>query len=257
MSRKTIYKLPAVGETLVLESKIPPGLLSYNKAIDADGNVEEEDPLKVQLQESYQKGWNEASKKIKDETKKNIELTCQVLQKAISDLKQEKNDIWKQSEKEIVRLSLAVAKKAAFYEISKHGGEIISKVVNEAISNVKDKEILKLHLNPEDIEKLKQQGATKFIDASNDYQVVNDSNITSGGCKIVTDFGSVDAKVETRWNEIEVSFEEDTTDTETAIQDETIEEIKEEAKEETKAETKAETKEETKEEIKEEINGPT
>jgi flagellar assembly protein FliH len=229
--KKIIYKLATVGETLVLESRIPPEVLSYNKNIDADGN--EEDQLETKLHESYQKGWNEASKKIKDETKKDIELTCQVLHKAISDLKQERNDIWKQCEKEIVRLSLAVAKKAAFHEISKHGSEIINKVVNEAFSNVKDKEILKLHLNPEDIEKLKQQGATNFIDANNDYQVVGDSNITSGGCKIVTDFGSVDARVETRWNEIEVSFEENTLEAGPEINEEVKEETKEEENEST------------------------
>jgi flagellar biosynthesis/type III secretory pathway protein FliH len=43
---------------------------------------------------------------------------------------------------------------------------------------------------------------------------VNDDKISRGGCKVITDCGGVDARVETRWNEIVSAFGEHDIETE-------------------------------------------
>ncbi len=205
MSKKIIYKLPVVGKPLVLESKIPQKILDFNK--DENDDVEKQkELLETVSRESYQKGWDEAVKKMQDETQKNIELICQDLQKAIEDLKQERNTIWDQCEKEIVKLVLVIAKKTVCHEVSKDSGEIIEKVVTEAVNKVKGKKILRLHLSPVDIEDFKRREIAEFINGKEDYEVISDTDISSGGCKLVTDYGSIDARLETRWSEIEAAF---------------------------------------------------
>ena len=67
------------------------------------------------------------------ETQKDIELMCQGLQKAIEGLKQERDTIWGQCEKEIVKLVLVMAKKVIYSEVSKGGSEVVEKVVAEAV----------------------------------------------------------------------------------------------------------------------------
>ncbi|MEE9605539.1 MAG: FliH/SctL family protein [Candidatus Scalindua sp.] len=205
MSKKIIYKLPVVGKPLVLESKIPQKILDFNKDENDDAEKQKE-LLETVSRESYQKGWDEAVKKMQDETQKNIELICQDLQKAIEDLKQERNTIWDQCEKEIVKLVLVIAKKTVCHEVSKDSGEIIEKVVTEAVNKVKGKKILRLHLSPVDIEDFKRREIAEFINGKEDYEVISDTDISSGGCKLVTDYGSIDARLETRWSEIEAAF---------------------------------------------------
>jgi flagellar assembly protein FliH len=211
MSRKIIYKLPVVGKTLVLESEIPPELADLNKDEndDADKQAEKQkELLETVSRESYQKGWDEAVKQVQSETKKNIELMSQSLQKAIEDLKQERNTIWDQCEKEIVKLVLIIAKKAISHEISKGGSKVVEKVVAEAVDKVKGKKILRLHLNPVDFEDFKRREIAEFTEGNKDYEIVIDTGIASGGCKVVTDYGSIDARLETRWSEIEAAFGE-------------------------------------------------
>ena len=205
MSRKIIYKLPVVGKPLVLESEISQKVLDFNKDENDDAEKQKE-LLETVSRESYQKGWDEAVKKMQDETQKNIELICQDLQKAIEDLKQERNTIWDQCEKEIVKLVLVIAKKTVCHEVSKDSGEIIEKVVTEAVNKVKGKKILRLHLSPVDIEDFKRREIAEFINGKEDYEVISDTDISSGGCKLVTDYGSIDARLETRWSEIEAAF---------------------------------------------------
>ncbi len=208
MSRRIIYKLPVVGKTLVLESKISPEIMVFNK--DEDDEVakqrERKEMLETVSRESYQKGWDEGIKKVQDETQKNIELMCQGLREAIDDLKQERNTIWSQCEKEIVKLVLVTAKEVICHEISKGGSKVVEEVVAEEVNKVKGKKILRLHLNPVDIEDFKRRKIAEFINGNKDYEIVSDTDITSGGCKVVTDYGSVDARLETRWGEIEAAF---------------------------------------------------
>ncbi len=205
MSRKIIYKLPVVGKPLVLESEISQKVLDFNKDENDDAEKQKE-LLETVSRESYQKGWDEAVKKMQDETQKNIELMCQGLQKAIEDLKQERNTIWDQCEKEIVKLILVIAKKTVCHEVSKDSGDIIEKVVTEAVNKVKGKKILRLHLSPVDIDDFKRREVAEFINGKEDYEVISDTDISSGGCKLVTDYGSIDARLETRWSEIEAAF---------------------------------------------------
>jgi flagellar assembly protein FliH len=212
MSRKVIYKLPVVGKPLVLESEIPPEVVNFNKNENDDAD-KQKGLLETVSRESYQKGWDEALKKLQGETQKNIELVCHGLQKVTEDLKQERNTIWEQCEKELVKLALVIAKKAIYHEISKGGSTVVEKVVAEAVDKAKGKKIVRLHLSPVDIEDFKCRGVAEFIDGNKDYEIISDTDIASGGCKVVTDYGSIDARLETRWSEIEAAFGEHKRDT--------------------------------------------
>ncbi len=203
MNRKIIYKLPIVGKTLVLESEIPPEVVDLNK----DETEKQKELLETVSRETYQKGWDEATKKVQSETQKDIELMCQGLQKAIEGLKQERDTIWGQCEKEIVKLVLVMAKKVICREVSKGGSEVVEKVVAEAVDKVKGKKILRLHLIPVDIEDFKRREVAEFINGNKDYEIVSDTDIASGGCKVITDYGSIDARLETRWEGVEAAFE--------------------------------------------------
>ena len=129
-------------------------------------------------------------------------------------LKQERDDFWGRCEEGIIKLAFAIAKKAVYEDISQSNGRIIEKVVSDAINRVKDKNILSVYVNPDDAERLKAMDTSGSSKTGETYEIVNDDKISRGGCKVVTDCGGVDAMVETRWNEIVLSFGEYSIETE-------------------------------------------
>ncbi len=90
MSRKNVYKLPVVEKSFVLESKFP-----------ASEKEEKEEEIENVTKESYQRGWNDALEK----NREDVEHICQSMNKAIGDLKQERDTIWSKCEKEIIKLT--------------------------------------------------------------------------------------------------------------------------------------------------------
>ena len=199
MRRKNVYKLPVVEKSFVLESKFP-----------ASEKEEKEEEIENVTKESYQKGWNDALER----NREDVERICQSMNKAIGDLRQERDTIWSKCEKEIIKLTFAIAKKIVYEAVSQSNSRIIERVVIDAIDRVKEKNILRVHVNPDDAEKLKAMKISGFSNAGDACEIVKDDKISRGGCKIVTDCGGVDARVETRWNEIVSAFGEHNIETE-------------------------------------------
>jgi flagellar assembly protein FliH len=203
MSRKNVYKLPVVGNSFVLESK-------YAPQEEEEEKKRKEEEIENITKESYQKGWDEALEKNRDD----VSLISQSMNKVIEDLKNERDDYWRKCEEGIIKLSFAIAKKAVYEDISQSNGKIIERVVSDAIKRVKEKNILSVYVNPDDAERLKTMETSGSSNAGKTYEIVNDDKISRGGCKVVTDCGGVDAMVETRWNEIVLSFGEYNIETE-------------------------------------------
>src|SRR3989304_3003865 len=195
MSKKSIYKLPVIGKSFVLESEFSSSEDEEKEKLIVIENVRKE---------SYQKGRDDALKG----NQESVKLLCQSLQKAIEDLKHERDNIWDKCEKEIIRLIVAIAKKAVYEEISQNSRKIVESVVGDALNKVKGNKILRVQINPEDAEMLKAMAATGLTADGGKYEMVSDADISRGGCRVVTDCGGVDARVETRWREIVSGFGE-------------------------------------------------
>jgi Flagellar biosynthesis/type III secretory pathway protein len=203
MSRKSVYKLPVVENFFVLESKY--------EAPDAEEKAKKKkEEIENITKESYQKGWNEALGKYREDVK----FISQSMNKVIEDLKHERDDFWSNCENGIIKLTFAIAKKAVYEDISQSNCRIIERVVSAAIDRVKEKNILRVYVNPDDAERLKAMEISESSNAGETYEIINDEKISRGGCKVITDCGGVDAMVETRWNEIVLEFGEHSIETE-------------------------------------------
>ncbi len=200
MSRKNVFKLPAVETSFVLDSKYAP---------PEDEEKKREEMIENITKESYQRGWDEALEK----NREDVELICQSLNKAIEDLKLERDSTWGKCENGIVKLVFAIAKKTVYETISEDNSRIIERVVSDAINRVKEKNILSVSVNPEDAETVEDMKISGPSNAGEIYEIIKDDKISRGGCKVVTDCGGVDAMVETRWNEIVQEFGEHSIET--------------------------------------------
>jgi len=134
------------------------------------------------------------------EAASHIAEAMETLNQAIKERKQ----IIKDSEAEILRLSLKVAEQIIRSEVSLHR-DVCLNIVSEAIARVSDREQIIVKVNREDAEYLKRykDRLTSMLDGVKSFSIIEDSTIEPGGCVIETNLGFVDARISTKLKAIE------------------------------------------------------
>ena len=206
MKNKKVYASPDVKGIYVLQS------LRYQTKSYPDGKTiarkvnDEEERLKVleiAKDEAYEKERLDAEQDFKlemEKIKSEYASLMTLFQNAVKQLIDKREKIWQESELEIIKLILTISSKMVGEEISNNGKDVIKYVVKEALSSVSGKKIVAVRLSPDDAKKINLLEDVKVVDQN--IKILEDGTITSGGCVIETDFGSVDCQIETRWEEI-------------------------------------------------------
>ena len=209
MKNKKVYASPDVKGIYVLQS------LRYQSKSHRLGEItewetkeksdEEErlSALEIAKDEAYKKGRLDAEQDFKREIEKiksEYASLMALFQNAVNQLIDKREKIWQESELEIIKLILTVSSKMVGDEISNNGKDVIKYVVKEALSHVSGKKIVAVRLSPDDAKKINLLEEMKLVDPN--IKILEDGTITSGGCIIETDFGSIDCQIETRWEEI-------------------------------------------------------
>ena len=208
MKNKKVYASPDVKGIYVLQSlryqskSHHPDEITEWEAKEKNNEEERLRVLEIAKDEAYKKGRLDAEQDFKLEMEK-IKSECASLtalfQNAVNQLIDKREKIWQESEPEIIKLILTISSKMVGEEISNHGKDVIKYVVKEALSHVSGKKIVAVRLSPDDAKKINLLEEMKWADTN--IKILEDGAITSGGCVIETDFGSVDCQIETRWEE--------------------------------------------------------
>jgi len=136
----------------------------------------------------------------REESASRIEEAMATLNQAVK----ERKKIIKDSESEILRLSLKVAEQIIRSEVSLHR-DVCLNIVSEAIGRVSDREQIIVRVNREDAEYLKRykERLAGMLDGVKSFSIIEDSNIEPGGCVIETNLGFIDARIATKLKAIE------------------------------------------------------
>ena len=172
-------------------------------------------PLAEIEKQAYQKGFADGEKKGTadgerigfDSAVSKVETLIKSFQGALLQIKNLRNETYNRLEKEVVELSLAIAKKVICQEI-KTDREIVVCVAREALNKVEDTGNIKIKMSPDDlnfINETKYQ-ITNLIEHIDNVTVEAEESIPNGGCIIETDFGEIDARIEKQLQAIEESF---------------------------------------------------
>lgn len=209
MKNKKVYASPDVKGIYVLQS-----LRYQSKSHRLDETTEWEtkeksdeeerlSALEIAKDEAYKMGRLDAEQDFKleiEKIKSEYASLMALFQNAVNQLIDKREKIWQESELEIIKLILTVSSKMVGEEISNKGKDVIKYVVKEALSHVSGKKIVAVRLSPDDAKKINLLEEMKLADPN--IKILEDGTITSGGCIIETDFGSIDCQIETRWEEI-------------------------------------------------------
>lgn len=112
-------------------------------------------------------------------------------------------------EPEIIHLAVDIAEKIVGMELST-GREIISGIVRQALSTLKERETIAIRVNPSEVEAItnNQKSYEAMIEGLRRFEVLADGAIEPGSCAIETNLGNVDARISTQLEAVRAGLDE-------------------------------------------------
>ena len=173
--------------------------------------IEKEDPtlqedFKTKIarleKEAYEKGFAQGQRDGLDLEKSKLEEMGRQYESLLTELRDLKVHIFRDSEGEMLRLIELIAKKIIGEEI-KTGEAVISHSIRTAAKFLTDKRKVQIIINPDDMEEVKKMlpDLTKLTKGGN-FQLTEDPSIGKGGCILETGFGRINATIEDQLDEI-------------------------------------------------------
>ena len=179
------------------DTAAPPEDAPLSESGDAPGPSEEE--LRRMLGESFDKGVAEG----REQAGETLDNACRTLSVAIAEVGGLKERIIRESEEDLLRLAIMVAKQIVQQEISQDR-KILAQFVTEATRGITDRDELVICFNPEDcrIVSANRHLYLAGIDEKRQVTIKPDDSVPAGGCVVETRTGLVDARVEAQLSEI-------------------------------------------------------
>ena len=165
--------------------------------------------LRSAAKKAYDDGFADGKSAGAKEARKALESAMQQFRYACNALEQFKKELYLNAETATVELAMAIARKVVHAEVRCHP-DIVVAVTREALTRIVDQERIRIHVNPEDLPVVTQAlvdelaGQAKSADA---VAVEPDGAVLPGGCRVVTNFGEIDAGIDTQLDAIEARLE--------------------------------------------------
>jgi flagellar assembly protein FliH len=154
---------------------------------------------------AYDNGFIQGEKAGLEIAEKRVEEAMKRYAEAILGVDKLRSFLHAQVEREVVKLSVEVAKKIIHREINMDT-DIIQTLIHVALGHVTDKSAVTIHLNPADYNYLLEQRSELSQSEGRDLTLLADKSIDRGGCFIKTECGDIDARIEEKFREVEHAF---------------------------------------------------
>jgi len=156
---------------------------------------------------AFESGYQQGEKAGLETADKQVSTLLASYADAILQLGKYRRSLYAQVEREVVKLALEVAKKIVHREIQADR-EIIQTLVRVALGHVAEKSAVTVHLHPTDYNYILEHRAELSKDGDGGQEVVllSDKSIQRGGCLVETECGTIDARIEEEFREVERCF---------------------------------------------------
>ena len=156
---------------------------------------------------AYAKGFVEGQKVGEEGQNEKVKEALTALNGAIRELVSLKTTLHKDAERQAVELGLMIARKIVCHEVS-IDPETIFRVLREALKKIGDQNDIRVKIHPSDLQAIHEAGfdVSAFIKGNGHVVVGPGDGICKGECVIETDFGFIDARMESQLQTIEESL---------------------------------------------------
>ncbi len=149
--------------------------------------------------QAYTLGYEQGHKDGEELGRKQFQVGLQHLEKLLESFKEQTATLSRAYEAQMLQVCLFTAKSIIEKEIATDK-ELISRVLVQAMNKTVEGSTVTVLLNPRDLENLPDDFLAKLAGpGGNRIEFKEDPKVSRGGCMIETDFGLVDASVESRW----------------------------------------------------------
>ena len=155
------------------------------------------------------RGYEEGRNKGYDEGKEEVSRLINSLNRIISATIERRNGIIKNVEQQLMMIVLLIARKV-IKTISEHQKGVVMHNIREALYKVRGRTDVVIRVNIEDLELTTEhkEEFLKLMDDIKNVTILEDSTVDRGGCIIETDFGNIDARMASQFQEIEDRIKE-------------------------------------------------
>jgi flagellar assembly protein FliH len=178
-------------------------LKSREILMEAEGKVTE---IESQARD---RGYEDGRNKGYDEGKEEVSRLVKSLNRIISATIERRGVIIKNVEQQVVMIVLLIARKV-IKTISEHQKGIVMQNIREALRKVRGRTDVVIRVNIEDLELTTEhkEEFLKMVEDIKNVTILEDSTVDRGGCIIETDFGNIDARIASQFQEIEDRIKE-------------------------------------------------
>jgi flagellar assembly protein FliH len=166
-------------------------------------------------QEAYCRGFSDGEKNGfeqgeragRESATRQLENVLKSMKTMLSDLERLQTNVCRELEMETVRLALEVAHKVVGREVQTDP-QVVAQLVRQALSRLERADRITIRMNPEDMQRLAAL-APRMLAEITDAERVRfeaDAAISCGGCRIESDSGEIDARLERRFKTVEEAF---------------------------------------------------
>jgi len=170
----------------------------------AEARTQWEEETEQKVKEAYEKGKEEGASAEEKISEKVAQLAG-----IIESLKEARQTLLKEAETVVVDMSLAIARK--FVDTAAVvNSDLIKKTIKAAVKMVTEKDKVVIRINPEDHEEVRaHQDDIIFIgNGIGKLEIRPDKKVERGGCVVETEAGNIDARIESRFSEIEKALKQ-------------------------------------------------
>ncbi|HOT59420.1 MAG TPA: flagellar assembly protein FliH [Spirochaetales bacterium] len=154
--------------------------------------------------EAYKKGFEQGREEGFKAEKAELERLIQRLHTIIERTLDKREEILNNTESQIVELVLLISRKVV-KTISENQKSVIISNIAQALRKLKTRSDIIIRVNIADLqlasEHLKE--FTDMVENAKNISIVEDTTVDKGGCIIETDFGEIDARIQSQLNELE------------------------------------------------------
>jgi flagellar assembly protein FliH len=164
--------------------------------------------LKEMEHQAYQKGFIEGEKTAIESRAQQIESVLEGLHQALVQVQNLRQEMHQAIEKEVVELSLAIARKVVCQEVATNK-DVVLGVAKEALSKVKVPGQITVKLNPSDLQVINDTKShlNHLKNQIDNVSFEPEETIPCGGCLIETTMGKIDARLEKQFEVLEEVFQ--------------------------------------------------
>lgn len=161
--------------------------------------VEQEAHLAALERDAFAKGYAQGERAGVEAGNRRSDAMLRRLGETLEELASLRRTLLQQSERQLVQLALAIARRIVRREIAADE-ELLTALARVAIDRLGDSGPATIHLHPDDFARAAARGAQQWETAH--VSVVPDPAVSRGGCLVESPFGFVDAGIDAQFQEL-------------------------------------------------------